>query len=45
MRELSDEMLIEAYEKALTLSLNDDFIAIIRSEMERRRLSVTQPIS
>ncbi|QDI92909.1 sporulation histidine kinase inhibitor Sda [Salicibibacter halophilus] len=45
MRNLSDEMLIEAYERALTLNLNDDFIAIIQSEMERRSLTVTQSLA
>ncbi|QQK75789.1 sporulation histidine kinase inhibitor Sda [Salicibibacter cibarius] len=44
MRNLSDEMLIEAYERALKLNLNDDFIAIIQSEMERRALTVTQSL-
>ncbi|WP_418314567.1 sporulation histidine kinase inhibitor Sda [Salicibibacter kimchii] len=44
MRNLSDEMLIEAYERALHLNLNDDFIAIIQSEMERRSLTVTQSL-
>ena len=45
MRNLSDEMLIEAYERALKLDLNDDFIAIIQSEMERRSLTtVTQAL-
>ncbi|WP_081831501.1 sporulation histidine kinase inhibitor Sda [Geomicrobium sp. JCM 19038] len=39
MRNLSDEMLLEAYEKALYLRLSDDFIAIIRSEVERRSLT------
>ncbi|MFB4161794.1 sporulation histidine kinase inhibitor Sda [Geomicrobium sp. JSM 1781026] len=39
MRNLSDDMLLEAYEQALHLQLSEDFIAIIRSEVERRALT------
>ncbi|WP_425433658.1 sporulation histidine kinase inhibitor Sda [Natribacillus halophilus] len=45
MRNLSDEMLIEAYERALSLNLSDDFIAVIQSEMERRALTVTESLA
>ncbi|SDH46585.1 developmental checkpoint coupling sporulation initiation to replication initiation [Alteribacillus persepolensis] len=38
MKQLSDDLLIEAYEKALDLQLNDDFILLIEKEMTRRSL-------
>ncbi len=38
MRQLSDELLIEAYEKAIGLDLNKDFISLIEEEMKRRSL-------
>ncbi|SDI84647.1 sporulation histidine kinase inhibitor Sda [Alteribacillus bidgolensis] len=38
MRQLSDELLIEAYEKAIGLDLNKDFIYLIEEEMKRRSL-------
>ncbi|MDQ0299785.1 developmental checkpoint coupling sporulation initiation to replication initiation [Salibacterium salarium] len=38
MRQLSDELLIEAYEKALRLQLNDDFILLMEEEIKKRSL-------
>ncbi|RSL34450.1 sporulation histidine kinase inhibitor Sda [Salibacterium salarium] len=38
MRQLSDELLIEAYEKALRLHLNDDFISLMEEEIKKRSL-------
>ncbi|MFB5662139.1 sporulation histidine kinase inhibitor Sda [Alteribacillus sp. HJP-4] len=39
MRQLSDDLLIEAYEKAIHLELNSDFIALIEEELNRRSLN------
>jgi hypothetical protein len=36
MKNLSDEHLIEAYEKALELHLDDSFIEILREELIKR---------
>ncbi|MFD2704107.1 MULTISPECIES: sporulation histidine kinase inhibitor Sda [Salibacterium] len=38
MKQLSDELLIEAYEKALRLQLNDDFILVLEQEIKNRSL-------
>ncbi|MGY4690386.1 sporulation histidine kinase inhibitor Sda [Salibacterium sp. K-3] len=38
MNQLSDELLIEAYEKALRLQLNDDFILLLEQELRNRSL-------
>ncbi|MFZ4451949.1 sporulation histidine kinase inhibitor Sda [Salibacterium aidingense] len=38
MNQLSDELLIEAYEKALRLQLNEDFISLIEEELKHRSL-------
>ncbi|MBU5595313.1 sporulation histidine kinase inhibitor Sda [Amphibacillus sp. MSJ-3] len=39
MINLSDDLLIECYQKALELKLEDDFIRLIEREMERRTLT------
>jgi developmental checkpoint coupling sporulation initiation to replication initiation len=39
MQNLSDELLIETYYKAVELNLNHDFIELIRVEIARRSLS------
>lgn len=39
MKCLSDALLIEAYEKAIELNLNDDFIQIIKEEINKRALA------
>lgn len=36
--QLSDEMLLEAYQRAIRLGLDRDFIQMLRSELGRRRL-------
>lgn len=38
MEFLSDALLIEAYEKAIDLKLNEDFIELIKNEMEKRAI-------
>ncbi|MBB5173975.1 sporulation histidine kinase inhibitor Sda [Texcoconibacillus texcoconensis] len=38
MNHLSDELLMETYEKAVELKLSDDFIRLIENELERRSL-------
>lgn len=38
MKYLSDELLIKSYFKAIELKLSDDFIALIRDEIEKRHL-------
>lgn len=38
---LSDSLLLEAYQKAKELQLNDDFIQLIEQEIERRAIKVT----
>lgn len=40
MEYLSDSLLIEAYYKAIELQLNDDFISMIKDEMEHRQIEV-----
>ncbi|KOP83524.1 sporulation histidine kinase inhibitor Sda [Cytobacillus solani] len=39
MRKLSDELLIESYQKARELKLSPDFIRLIETEIHRRSLS------
>jgi developmental checkpoint coupling sporulation initiation to replication initiation len=39
MRNLSDDLLIESYYKALELKLNQEFIELIVNEISRRSLS------
>ncbi len=39
MQNLSDELLIETYYKAIELNLNHDFIELIRMEIAKRSLS------
>ncbi|MBP3951341.1 sporulation histidine kinase inhibitor Sda [Bacillus suaedae] len=39
MKNLSDELLIETYYKAVELNLNYDFIELIRVEIAKRSLS------
>lgn len=38
MEFLSDTLLIEAYEKAVDLNLNEDFIELIKIEIEKRSI-------
>ncbi|WP_209122959.1 sporulation histidine kinase inhibitor Sda [Alkalihalobacillus sp. BA299] len=39
MKKLSDELLIETYFKAIELKLNEDFIYLIKLEIDRRSLT------
>lgn len=39
MKNLSDELLIETYYKAIELNLSRDFIELIRLELNRRSLT------
>ncbi|MCK0471632.1 MULTISPECIES: sporulation histidine kinase inhibitor Sda [Halalkalibacter] len=39
MKNLSDELLIETYYKAIELNLSHDFIELIRLELTRRSLT------
>ncbi|BAB05040.1 sporulation histidine kinase inhibitor Sda [Halalkalibacterium halodurans] len=39
MKTLSDDLLIETYHKAIELDLGDDFIGLIKEEIERRSLT------
>ena len=41
MDRLSDQLLLEAYEKALELNLSDDFIALIKDELIERELFIS----
>lgn len=41
MGNLSDQLLIEAYEKAIELDLDADFISILVNEIKGRYLNVT----
>ena len=38
LRHLSNELLLESYEKAIELKLNQDFISLIKKEIDRRDL-------
>lgn len=38
MRDLSNQLLIEAYDKAIELNLQKDFIQLIKKEMKKRNL-------
>ncbi|OIJ16661.1 sporulation protein [Anaerobacillus alkalidiazotrophicus] len=38
MKSLSNELLIETYYKAIELKLSNDFIMLIKEEIERRSL-------
>ncbi|WP_170007746.1 sporulation histidine kinase inhibitor Sda [Bacillus fonticola] len=38
MRRLSDELLVESYQKAKELKLSHEFICLIESELQRRSL-------
>lgn len=40
MEHLSDSLLLEAYDKAKQLNLNDDFINIIKTEIADRNLII-----
>ncbi|QDP41427.1 sporulation histidine kinase inhibitor Sda [Radiobacillus deserti] len=40
MLNISDKQLIEAYYSALELALEDDFIALLEEEIEKRNLSI-----
>lgn len=39
MNNLSDDLLIESYFKAVDLNLSHEFIALIKKEIERRSLT------
>ncbi|MBM7097144.1 sporulation histidine kinase inhibitor Sda [Bacillus sp. H-16] len=39
MRHLNDDLLLETYQKACELELNDDFIFLITQELERRSIA------
>ncbi|WP_100398274.1 sporulation histidine kinase inhibitor Sda [Bacillus sp. FJAT-44742] len=45
MEQLPDDLLVEAYLKAVSLRLNEDFIQLIESELERRSLHVRLPVT
>lgn len=38
MKNLSDELLIETYFKAIELNLSDDFLELLKKEIQRRSL-------
>ncbi|MGO4887266.1 sporulation histidine kinase inhibitor Sda [Anaerobacillus sp. MEB173] len=38
MKNLSDELLIETYFKAIELNLNKDFLELLKKELQRRSL-------
>nr|WP_309101109.1 sporulation histidine kinase inhibitor Sda [Fredinandcohnia onubensis] len=40
MRHLSDKLLIEAYELANKSKLNNDFIGLLKYEIQRRNLNI-----
>ncbi|MDY7221974.1 sporulation histidine kinase inhibitor Sda [Halalkalibacterium halodurans] len=41
---LSDQQLLEAYDQALKLELEDDFISVLKEEMIKRNLEVDRDI-
>ncbi|MFB5663838.1 sporulation histidine kinase inhibitor Sda [Alteribacillus sp. HJP-4] len=43
MQKISNTVLAEAYEKALDLKLDPDFISLLSSEMQRRGMAVKPP--
>lgn len=45
MDRLSDQLLLEAYEKALELNLSDDFIALIKDELIERELFISSELN
>ncbi|WP_041808740.1 sporulation histidine kinase inhibitor Sda [Evansella cellulosilytica] len=45
MRYLSDDLLMETYRKARELQLSEDFITLIRQEIERRSRKDKQSIT
>lgn len=42
MKNLSNDLLIEAYKKASELKLNEDFQLILRRELLRRKISINK---
>jgi len=40
LKKLSDEALLNAYEKANLLNLNKEFIYLLQAEMERRNIQL-----
>jgi developmental checkpoint coupling sporulation initiation to replication initiation len=40
MKEQTDEFIVEAYEKALELNLEPDFLLLLEKELERRELAI-----
>lgn len=45
MVRLSDDLLIHTYYKAISLHLSKDFIEILKSEINRRNLVITESIA
>lgn len=45
MFKLSDELLLESYQKAIELKLSPDFIRLMESEIHRRALSHKMKVS
>ncbi|RAV00596.1 sporulation histidine kinase inhibitor Sda [Paenibacillus sp. YN15] len=43
MRLLSNELLIESYLRALELQLDQEFIELLRAEIQERNLAVPSP--
>lgn len=43
-RSLSDEQLMEAYEQAITLSMESDFIKLLKKELDRRSINYDRRI-
>lgn len=42
MRDLSNQLLIQAYDKAKQLNLQKDFIQLIEAEMKKRNLRLNE---
>lgn len=40
MKSLTDELLLETYSKAKELNLEEDFIILLKNEIERRNLKM-----
>lgn len=44
LKYLSDDVLIQSYEKALALNLRIDFIVLLRDEIQQRELQTLQGV-
>lgn len=42
MKSLSDDLLYESYTKALEIKMDESFIKLLKEELKRRGLSLTQ---